>query len=171
MKRLIYFFIYTFLFHNLSITAQQLSDFETWNSLGIQKKLLDNSLTLSLSEEFRFKDNSSTMDQFFTEFGIKYKFFDHWSIGTGYRIIRENEGKDPNSKQKRWNTDLGFKHDIERFSLGYRIRYQNKSYSGDSKYEGDIPVQKLRARLKVNYNIKNWKLSILSNFHFPLVFI
>jgi len=137
--------------------AQQNYDFETWNSLGIQKKLFDNSLTLSLSEEIRFKDNSSTMDQFFTEFGIKYKFFDHWSIGTGYRIIRENEGKDPNSKQKRWNTDLGFKHDIERFSLGYRIRYQNKNYSGISKDEGDIPVQKLRTRLKVNYNIKNWK--------------
>ena len=100
MKRLIYFFIYTFLFHNLSITAQQLCDFETWNSLGIQKKLFDKSLTLSLSEEIRFKDNSSTMDQFFTEFGIKYKFLDHWSIGTGYRIIRENEGKERNAEEE-----------------------------------------------------------------------
>ncbi len=137
--------------------AQQNYDFETWNSLGIQKKLFDNSLILSTSQEFRFKDNSSKFDQFFTEFGIKYKFFNHWTIGIGHRIIRKNEGADPNSKLNRWNTDLGFKHDIERFSIGYRLRYQSKSFSGVSKDEGDIPVQKLRTRLKLNYNIKNWK--------------
>jgi len=156
-KQLISFFCVTSLFINLSFNAQQTSDFETWSSIGIQKKLLDKSLTLSISEEFRFEDNSSKIDQFFTEFGIKYKFLDHWSIGIGHRVIRENEGDDPNSKQNRWNTDLGFKHDIERFSIGYRLRYQSKSYSGISKEEGDIPIQKFRTRLKVNYNIKNWK--------------
>ncbi len=142
---------------SILINAQQVSDFETWGSIGVQKKIFNKSLTLSASQEFRFEDNSSKMDQFFTEFGMKYKFLDHWTLGIGHRVIRENEGEDPNSKQNRWNTDIGFKHEIERFSIGYRLRYQSKSYSGVSKDEGDIPVQKFRTRIKVNYNIKNWK--------------
>ena len=158
IKKLTNFFITALLTYCYSINAQQTSDFETWNALGIQKKLFDNNLTLSLSEELRLKDNSTKMDQFFTEFGIKYKFLEHWTIGAGYRIIRENEGdNEPNSKKNRWNTDLGFKHKIDRFTLGYRLRYQSKSESAISKDDGDIPIQKLRTRLKVNYNIKNWK--------------
>ena len=91
MKKLSYLIITNFLILSFSLNAQQTSDFETWNALGVQKKLFDNSLTLSLSEELRLKNNSTTMDQFFTEFGIKYKFLEHWTIGAGYRIIRENE--------------------------------------------------------------------------------
>ena len=66
IKKLTNFFITSLLIFGYSINAQQTSDFETWNALGVQKKLFNNSLTLSLSEELRLKDNSTTMDQFVT---------------------------------------------------------------------------------------------------------
>ena len=136
-----------------SLTAQKNSDLESWSSIGIQKELFNKSLTLSLSEELRLNNNSTALDFYFTELGLDYQFLSYWNIALGYRIIRENESDQPNSKHSRWQTDLSFKHKINRFKLSYRLRYQQK-YSSSENYN---PITKIRFRVKTAYNIKNWK--------------
>ena len=150
-RKILLLFCSTFLFFWMS--AQDQNDFESWTSVGIEKKLFDKTLTLSLSEQVRLENNSSNMDLFFTQLGIKYQFFKNWSIAFGYRLMRENEGNKDLSKHSRWHTDLSFKHKMNRFGISYRFRFQQKS----SISENYLPINKMRFRLKTSYNIKDWK--------------
>ena len=133
------------------------SDFETWTGINIEKTLFDKKLDLSLTQEFRFNDNSSHLDNFFTELGGRYEIIEDLKIGVGYRFIR-NKRNTGDRNENRWNADLSYKHQLDRFTLSYRFMYTNYNVIGITQDEGDYPTHKYRLRLKAKYNIKNWKL-------------
>lgn len=132
-------------------------DFEMWTGVTVKKSFLDKKLQLGLTQEFRLNDNSTRMNNFFTELEGKYKIYKGLSVGAAYRFIRNNT-KSGYINENRFNLDLGYKYKFDRLSLAARFRYQNKNELGVSKDEGDFPISKFRFRLKGEYNIKNWKL-------------
>ncbi|MFZ9028465.1 MAG: DUF2490 domain-containing protein [Crocinitomicaceae bacterium] len=132
-------------------------DFESWNGISLKKSFLEKKLNLQLTQEFRFNSNSTRLNNYFTEIGADYEIIKGLEAGLGFRFIRNNTKKGYLNEQ-RFNADLSYKHKIDRLSLGYRFRYQNRNEIGVSKDDGDDPVSKYRFRLKVGYNIKNWKL-------------
>ncbi len=131
-------------------------DFEVWSAAKLKYKM-NKDWSMGLEQQFRFKDNASTIDQYFTEFELKKGFGQHFSAAYGARFIRNNDtegGKQGYENFFRWNADLGFKHDINRLTLKYRIRYQAKN---ELSIE-DEKDRTIRFMAEVKYNIKNWKL-------------
>lgn len=133
-------------------------DYETWSGLTLRKSFLEKKLNLALTQEFRFDDNSTHLDQYFTELGIEYKLRKGLSLGFGYRFIRNNKNSGYHNEQRIF-ADLEYAHKLDRFRLSYRFRFQNHDELGVSKDEGDDITQKYRLRIKVGYNIRNFKLT------------
>ena len=156
MKRITHLFCVVII-GKLSILSQDSTltrDFETWSSIGIQKKLLDKKLTLGLQQQFRLDNNSSRLYQYFTNIGANYEIFKNFKIGAGYRFLKDGNKTKGFFTGHRFNVDAGYSHKIDRLKLNYRFRYQNRSNAENKAY----PTTKYRLRLKVNYNIKKWKL-------------
>ena len=130
-------------------------DFESWNGIILKKSFLDKKLDLQLAQQFRLNSNSSRLNNYFTEFGADYEFIKGFKVGIGYRFIRNNR-KSGYNNEHRFNADVSYKHKIERITFGYRFRYQNRNDIGAAK-DDENRISKYRLRLKLDYNIKNWK--------------
>jgi hypothetical protein len=138
-------------------TYYTIQDFETWTSIDLRYKPTKK-LRLSLSQQLRLKDNTSTLDVNFTQLGLKYKLADFLSIGFASRLITENdnEGKiQGNEKHLRWHGDIEFRHSIDRFAMKYRIRYQNKD---ELEETSDEIIKTVRFKVASTYNIRDWKI-------------
>jgi len=133
-------------------------DVETWTTIGVEKKVLGKKVTLSLDQAFRFDDNSSSLDQFYTDLGANYKISKGFKVGFGYRILQSGSIKNGFDKQHRLNLDMMYKQKLDRLVLAYRLRYTNKNVRGITVANGDFNKHKFRLRVKAAYNIKNWKL-------------
>ncbi len=144
----------------VSLFAQDstvVSDFETWNGVSVQKSFLEKKLDLQFTQEFRFKDNSTKINNYFSEFEASYEFYKNLSLTGGFRFIRDNR-KDGYISMGRLYTDLNYSHKLSRFEFAYRFRFQHQQQFGLSKDDGDFPAVKYRLRAKISYNIRNWKL-------------
>ncbi|MDG1046546.1 MAG: DUF2490 domain-containing protein [Bacteroidia bacterium] len=138
-------------------TYHTIRDFETWSSINLRYKPTNN-IKLSLSQQLRLKDNSSTMDVYFTQLGLDYKLANFLSIGFASRLITENDDQGKikgNESHLRWQADLEFNHSVSRFAFKYRIRYQNKD---ELQKTTDEIKKTIRLKVASTYNIKNWKL-------------
>lgn len=137
----------------------EVRDFETWSSVGMKLKINKN-WEFELEEQLRLKTNSSIVDSYFTGFNAKYKTKLGFEYGIGLRYLKknDNQGKIQGYENHfRYNFDFGYKHSINRFKLGYRLRFQSKNELGISTEEGDYLNNHFRFKIGSKYNIKNWK--------------
>lgn len=132
-------------------------DFELWTGVGVQKSFLDKKLQLALTEEFRFNDNSTRINNFFTEVEAGYEFYKNMTFSLGYRFIKNNQ-KNGFVTENRFYADLAYSHKIDRLKLSYRFRFQTQSEAGTRSNDVLFPSNKMRLKLKAEYNIKKWKL-------------
>jgi len=144
-----------FFFEANAQDSTKVRDFELWTGVNLKKDFLDDKMRFGITQEFRFHDNATSINNFFTEAELGYKFFKGFRADVGYRFIRNNRNSGYRS-EGRFFTDLNYKHKLDRFKLGYRFRFQNQSALGD--VTDDDVVNKFRLRFKLAYNIKSWKL-------------
>ena len=130
-------------------------DLEQWTSVGISKKLGKN-WKLSLDQEFRFTNDISQFDIYFTDFGVDYKLNKHFSLGANYRFYQNKNYEGTFQTQHRWSTDAEYKQKIDRFTLAYRLRFQNKDEDFFTS-ESSNNLYNLRNKFSLDYNIKNFK--------------
>ena len=138
-------------------TYHTIQDFESWTVAGLNYKPNQN-LKLNLSQQLRLKDNTSTLEQYFTELTLRYKLPHRFKLGGGARYIHKNDDQGKNQgirKYLRWNADLEYNHKINRFTWAYRLRYQSKD---ELEKTTDILQNTLRAKVGFAYNFKQWKL-------------
>jgi hypothetical protein len=138
-------------------TFVTVQDLETWSSVSLSYKPVK-AFSVGLRQELRLKDNSTTMDVYFTELEMKYRFKSGFSLAAAGRFLRENDdaGKVRGIENHfRWNADAMYKHSLGRFKLKYRLRYQTRN---ELQVVGAMPTNKLRLQAGGTYNIKNWKL-------------
>ena len=138
-------------------TYHTIQDFESWTVAGLNYKPTQN-LKLNLSQQLRLKDNTSTLEQYFTELTLRYKLPHRFKLGGGARYIHKNDDQGKNQgirKYLRWNADLEYNHKINRFTWAYRLRYQSKD---ELEKTTDILQNTLRAKVGFAYNFKQWKL-------------
>lgn len=157
LKALAVAFFTTVSFLSIGQDSTVVQDFETWSGIKLEKSFLEKKLKLDLNQEFRFDDNSTHLDQYFTELGAQYKLPLGFSIDANYRFIRNNRNSGYRN-EGRYNFDLGYKHKFERFKFSTRFRFQSKNVLGTTKEEGDFPVNKMRLKILGAYNIKKWPL-------------
>lgn len=132
------------------------SDLEQWTSIGLSKKI-NKHWKISLDQEFRFTNNISKFDTYFTDLGIDYKFNKHFSIGANYRFYQNKNSENQFQTQHRLSGDFEYRQKINRFSLSYRIRLQNKDEDFFTS-STNKNLKNLRNKFSVNYNINNFKL-------------
>lgn len=135
-------------------------DWASWNTIEIEYKL-NKKWIFGLEEQLRLKENISVVDEYFTELSAEYKVFKNFKLGGGLRYIRENDNQgnvQGYENHFRFNLDAIYKHEINDFTIGYRLRYQNKNELGVSSNEGDYANQNIRFKIATKYNIKDWKL-------------
>jgi len=132
------------------------SDLEMWNNIAISKKIGDR-WKVSLEEEFRFTEDISRFDIFFTDLGLDYKINKHFSAGVNYRFYQNQNSDGDFVTQHRFSTNINYKQKLDRFTFEYRLQFQNKDedfLSGNSENN----VYNLRNKISVDYDIKNFKL-------------
>lgn len=158
MKKLRHFFLISFISAVGSVAFAQdstvVQDFELWTGVQLQKSFLDKKLDLGLTQEFRFHDNATSINNFFTEVELGYELFKNFRLDAGYRFIRNNRSSGYRSEGRVF-FDVNYKHKLDRLKLAYRFRYQNQSALGD--VTDDDVYNKFRLRLRADYNIPNWK--------------
>lgn len=137
-----------------------IQDLESWSHLGLDYKL-NKKFKLGAEQQFRFQENSSKLQQFFTEVGAEYSPIKALEFGLRYRLISvrdyDNENVAILSNQDRFQLYTGYSHDIGRFDLKYRLAVQRRRdiFIGDA-VDRD-PTSKFRFRFDLGYNIKDWK--------------
>lgn len=133
-------------------------DLSTWSTATFDFRVTK-PWSITLSEQFRFKTNSSELDAFFTELETQYKFKNGIAIGGGYRfIVDKTDNKRLNDLEERFHADISYKFDIKRFEFQARLRGQMRDDIGENKVDdGDYPRRALRLKLEAKYNIKKWK--------------
>jgi len=135
---------------------EDLNDWESWNSIGIKYKL-NKKWSFELEQDLRLKENISEIDKYFTQLGVNYNITKKFRVGAAGRYISKNDNTGNVQGYEnyfRLHLEALYKHKAERFSFGYRLRYQNKNELGVDDYAN----QHLRLKASVGYNIKNWKL-------------
>ena len=147
---------FTILIINTVFSQTNTNDFSTWFSAELNYKL-DKKWIFSVQEQLRFKENASTTDSYFTQFGAAYKLTKGLVFGVGYRYIKLNDNQGAKQGYNdfgRLQFDLSYRHKLNDFSLKYRVRYQTKNELGVP----DNANNKIRFKTSIGYNIKGWKL-------------
>ncbi|WP_298496749.1 DUF2490 domain-containing protein [uncultured Algibacter sp.] len=140
--------------------TEDLNDLYSWNSIGLKYKL-NKKWAFSLEQHLRLKEDISEIDEYFTQFEAKYKIFKNFALVGGLRYLRENDNQgniQGYENHFRFQFDAIYKHNIDKFSLAYRLRYQNKNEIGISHDEGDYANQNIRLKTSFKYNLRDWKL-------------
>jgi len=150
---------------NLLLTSflfgQETNDMEGWSSIELDVKANKN-LSFSVSEHLRYRNDITTLKNYFTQAKVQYELFKNFEIGAGIRYITNNDdtgniqGYEP---LFRYQFDAIFSDKIDEVTVLFRLRYQNKNELGFSESEGDIPVEYTRYRMGFGYRIKALKLN------------
>jgi hypothetical protein len=143
-----------------SFSQTSSSDLALWSSIGVNYSPVKK-LKFGLEQHLRLKEQAVTIDEYFTELSVKYEFFKNFEIGGGVRFIKENDNvgnKQGFRDYFRYNIDISYSHDIKRFEIGYRIRYQNKREVDLPNNETDTPTENIRFKTSIKYKIKKWPL-------------
>ena len=142
--------------------AQNNSDLEGWNSVGLDLKA-SKKLSFSIEEHLRLRNDISTVKNYFTQIKANYEVLKNIEFGGGIRYITKND--DVGNKQGlrayfRYQFDVSYTQKLNKIGVLFRLRYQNKNQLGMSEEEGDIAKEFVRARIGVGYKIKAVKLNV-----------
>ena len=139
-----------FLFFTISFTGNTQS-FEVWGSAGAKYKL-NKKIQFSGSFSSRFRDLKAKT--IFPQLTVKYKIVKWVNVSIDYRYVAKRENNGNYIGANRVNMNAKFNYNIDRFSLGFRTRYQMSSEKGSSSsYNSDFD-RALRFKPSLAYDIK-----------------
>ena len=146
-----------------SIYAQNNSDLEGWSAIELDLKA-SKKLSFSISEHLRYRNDISSMKNYFTQVKINYSLFKKLSLSGGLRYITKNDDVgniQGNKYYFRYQFDASFNQKmVKNLVLSLRIRYQNKNQLGLSEDEGDNPIEYTRFRAGLESRLNPLKLNI-----------
>ena len=134
-------------------------DFRARVSAEVDKKIVKG-FHVSLSEEFRLKDDLSSVDRFYTTLGLSYKFCPYFKAGVSYTLMNLHKF-DSDTDKWGWNTrhratlDLTGMYRAGNVKFNLRERFQFTHRTGDMNvYQDPRNELVLRSRLKVSYEFQ-----------------
>lgn len=145
-----------------SVDAQNDNDLEGWSAVELNLKATKK-LSFSVAEHLRFRNEISTVKNYFTQIKVNYEILKNFELGAGVRFITKNDdvgGQQGYDPFFRYQFDAAYRHKIEKLGLFFRLRYQNKNQLGRSESEGDVAKEFIRTRFGVGYKIKPLKLTL-----------
>ena len=147
-------FLLLFLFLIIYINGiAQVNDAGLWTSINIEKKIV-NGFTAGLTEEFRFNENVSELGTFFTEIGIAHKLIKKMTAGVSYRFIQNRNLDDSYNVRHRLNLELAYRFKFHKISASIRERFQSQVKEVQSSDAGFSPINYLRSKISIKYDLK-----------------
>lgn len=130
---------------------------EDWGSsfcLEITKKIIPQ-LHVTFEEDFRLRDNFSTIDRFSTTFELAYKPWSFLKTGGAYNLINYKHPTKGWEIRHRYYLFAMGTYTYKRFSVSLRERFQHTYRVGIKETDKRAnPKQVLRSRLKIEYDIR-----------------
>ena len=156
MKRIL---VSIFIFSSFFLFSQE-NDFQTWNSLSINKKLSKKS-DLIYKFGLRFRENSSILSKQFYEVKYKYSILKRVAFSTGFRYSDSWDKKRIINRSNRFFLDVLYKDKLhKRLSFSLRNRLQSQGFYYDYNFL-------FRQKFSLNYNIRKTKFDpIISTEYF-----
>ena len=146
-----------FLFPSLLFSQQ--NDFQTWNSIKLKKRIIKRT-NLHVNQSIRFRENSSLVDEFFTDMRVKHRIKKtNISFSFGYRFITDYNFDVEGIFHYRYYIDVSNNKKFRRFRLGVRDRLQYQGFSSEYSYI-------FRQRLALSYNVKKTPFEPFSQFEY-----
>jgi hypothetical protein len=135
--------------------SAQTEDFGAWMTFSLNKDLAGD-LQFNFDQEFRLRDNLSTVNLLYTNLGLSYKFSKAFKLGVSYRFINKHKEDLTWGNRHRLQTDFVFKVKPGRFTLGYRARFQAevRGYGYSGEY-GNVPEIYMRNLFKAGYKVND----------------
>lgn len=131
-------------------------DLETWTSLNLNYKI-NKKWSTAIQGQLRLDNNSSEVRQYFGQVDLEYGLSKHLDLVGALRyIVRNDHTGNVQGYENlfRYHFDAVYKHKLDRFSLKYRVRYQNRN---EIDVE-DSSKKYIRFKAGGVYNVRKWKL-------------
>lgn len=126
-------------------TAAQNTDFQTWSSLEVKKKL-SKKLTVDVGEELRLYNNSTTFGKNNVSASATYSVNKKLRLGAGYRYSYVNDFDDGYSRAHRLMLNATLRHKSDRdIVFSFRERFQTDWSSAPHEYAKLYLRHKLQA--------------------------
>jgi len=140
------------IFNDLS---SQNSDFQTWTSLGLEKKF-NKKITVELEQELRMVDNSRSAGTILTDVGIAYRPLKWFKASGNYRFILRRLSNGSYDDRYRFYVNAHFRHKTGFADYSLRSRFQQQ-FSDLSREDFGNPENYLRNKFtfkpQVNHKI------------------
>lgn len=118
-------------------------------------------LKLSVEQQLRFDDNISVFDKTFTEFNVRYRFWNQLDLGIGYRYIflNDNHGQEQGiERYHRVHYYISHQFKLKRFEIENRINFQSRKEILDKSIDCLKETRNYwRFKSGLNYNIRKCK--------------
>lgn len=142
-----------------SISMAQVWDFNTWHGVKVSGDLTKN-LSLSAEQQLRLEENSTRVDQTFTELGLKYDLPKGFKAAVAYRLSWVANKDRYFENRHRYIVDLSYGKTIWRLKPELRARFQHRpsvsAFSESAKPE-ESPIL-VRLKFGISYTeLKDWK--------------
>jgi hypothetical protein len=134
--------------------SAQENDAGLWTNATVEKKITKD-LDVVFTEEFRFNENVTQLESFFSDIGAEYSIVKGFKCGLFYRFINKRNLDGSYSQAHRFYGDLSYKQKIKRFEAGYRIRLQVQYKEVNRSETGNVPDCYIRQKLHFGYNTKS----------------
>ena len=130
--------------------SKVVSDLGLWTGIALEKSVKKD-WTFSLKQEVRLKEDISTLNNIFTQAGVRYGLNRNFALEGKYRITWDKEDDGSMELRSRYSFDLRYKGRLKYISIYYRLRYQ-KEVKGMDLFSLDVPYEKyFRNRLSIRY--------------------
>jgi hypothetical protein len=130
----------------------QTEDFQLWSDIKLEVKIFKK-MSTEIEEEIRFSENISRIEEYFTDVGLTYNFWNNFTLGGYYRFVKRNEADGRISNIHRYYFDLKYDLKIKRYELSLRTRYQSRYKNINSDDLGFKPENHNRNKLSLSYDI------------------
>jgi len=133
----------------------QTSDFSTWTRLGIQADL-GSRFELEGTEGIRLNNNSSQLDEIYTELSLGFSPWKFLELGGNYRFIHNRKADGSKENLNRFDMDLKLKSEIKRFGFEYRFRLETYPTFANENPDHEFFI---RNKLGIDYDISKCKIT------------
>ncbi len=142
-----------------SFVMAQEWDFLTWHDMKVNRFLTKN-LSASIEQQLRLENNSTRVDQTFTELGLKYNLPKGFKAAVAYRLSWVANKDRYFEDRHRYIVDLSYGKTIWRLKPELRARFQHRpsvsAFSESAKPEESSIL--VRLKFGISYTeLKDWK--------------
>lgn len=133
-------------------------DFLTWHKVQISGNLTKQ-LKLSVEQQLRLDNNSSYIDETFTQLGLGYDLPKGFGLEAAYRFSWAQQTDGSFENRHRYNIDLDYGRDIWNLKAKLRARFQHRpsAYLFNERLKPEDSPVFVRLKLSISYTkLKDW---------------